>query len=340
MYLSQLAIVFCCSVKLKSSAQFCFSILTTYLNNFIYFDATSLLKRKKPSHMEPSYRLIAPQANRSFVFKWEPFDLTTRWHHHPEIELIYFIKGRTTGVIGDGFREFKEGDLVLLGAHFPHVLQESKNYQRQRPDGRPFGLILQFTDGFLGGDFLESPELASVKKLLLKARRGLAFPPSVVEKVAPALLAMHRQSESRKLLSLLDVLITLSESRQVELMTPKGYSHDLSVDEERMRKIHEYVYARFREAITLKEIAAVANMTETSFCRYFKTRTLKHFTQYLNEIRIAYACKLLNDQNHTVTDACFESGFNNLSYFNRQFKAVMQLSPQQYKKQKTMAVPG
>lgn len=289
---------------------------------------------------EPSYRLIAPQANRSFVFKWEAFDLTTRWHHHPEIELIFFIEGCTTGVIGDGFREFKEGDLVLLGAHFPHVLQESKDFRRRHPNAEPFGLILQFNEDFLGPDFLEKPELLAVKKLLQKARRGLFFFKQAVEKVAPILLAMHRQQESRKLLSLLEVLMMLSESRSCELMTPKGYLHDPSVDEDRMRCIHQYVYEHFTEPITLKKIAAVANMTETSFCRYFKTRTLKHFTQYLNEIRIAYACKLLNNQDYTVTNACLESGFNNLSYFNRQFKTVMKLSPQQYKKQKTMAVAG
>ena len=290
--------------------------------------------------LEPSYRLIAPQANRSFVFKWEPFDLTTRWHHHPELELIYFIEGCCTGVIGDGFREFRDGDLVLLGAHFPHVLQESKEYKRLQPAHRPFGLIIQFTEVFLGTDFFEKPELQAVKKLFGKARRGLSFPRGVVEKLSPLLLDMHRQSESRKLLSLLDVLVVLAESRGHEGMTPKGYTHDPSVDEERMRNINQYVYEHFTEAIPLAEIAAVANMTETSFCRYFKTRTLKHFTQFLNEIRIAYACQLLNNQNYTITDACFASGFNNLSYFNRQFKTVMKLSPQHYKKQKTAAVPG
>jgi hypothetical protein len=207
--------------------------------------------------LEPSYRLIAPQANRSFVFKWEPFDLTTRWHHHPELELIYFIEGCCTGVIGDGFREFREGDLVLLGAHFPHVLQESKEYKRLQPGHRPFGLIIQFTEVFLGTDFFDKPELQAVKKLFGKARRGLSFPRGVVEKLSPLLLDMHRQSESRKLLSLLDVLVVLAESRGHEGMTPKGYTHDPSVDEERMRNINQYVYEHFTEAIPLAEIAAV-----------------------------------------------------------------------------------
>lgn len=288
--------------------------------------------------MEPSFRLIAPQANRSFVFKWESFDLTTRWHHHPEIELIYFIEGCTTGVIGEGFREFKEGDLVLLGAHFPHVLQEDKAYKRQHPETKPFGLILQFTEDFLGKDFLEKPELQPVKKLVQKARRGLAFHPTVVKNVGPLLLQMPCQNESRKLLSLLEVLLLLADTDDFESLTPEDYAHDPSADEERMRCIHQYVYEHFTEPITLKQIAAVANMTETSFCRYFKTRTLKHFTRFLNEVRVAYACRLLNNRNCTVTTACFESGFTNLSYFNRQFKSIVKISPLQYKRQKASAV--
>jgi AraC-like DNA-binding protein len=286
----------------------------------------------------PSYRLIAPQANRSFVFKWEPFGLTTRWHYHPEIELIYFIEGHTSAVIGDGFQQFKEGDLVILGANFPHVLQENKEYARLYPNRKPFGLIIQFTDEFLGKDFLNRPELLEVKTLLQKAERGLHFRKSTVDEVATTLCEMHQLNESRKLLALLQVLVTLSESEAYDFLTPKGYVYDRGQDEERMCNIHQYVYERFTEPISIKEIAAIANMTETSFCRYFKTRTLKHFTQFVNEIRVAYACRLLNNNNYTITQACFESGFNNLSYFNRQFKQVMKVSPQQYQKWKKTAV--
>lgn len=289
--------------------------------------------------MEPSFRLIAPQANRSFVFKWEPFDLTTRWHHHPEIELVYFIEGCTTGVIGEGFREFKEGDLVLLGAHFPHVLQEDKAYKRQHPNAKPFGLILQFTEDFLGKDFLEKPELGAVKKLLQNARRGMLFHQAVAESAGPVLLRMPCQNESRKLLSLLEVLLLLADADSFELLTPKDFTHDPSADEERMQCIHQYVYEHFTQPIALKEMAAVAAMTETSFCRYFKTRTLKPFTRFLNEVRIAYACRLLNNRDCSVTTACLESGFTNLSYFNRQFKSIVKVSPLQYKRQKALAVP-
>ena len=284
--------------------------------------------------VSPSYRLINPQANRSFVFKWEPFGLATRWHYHPEVELIYFIEGNTNGVIGDGFQHFEEDDLVILGANFPHVLQENKAFVKEYPDVKPFGLIIQFTEDFLGKDFMQKPELQSVNILLKKAQRGLHFKKAAVDKVKDSLLEMHKLNETRKLFSLLDVLETLAEGEAYEYMTHKNYGYDHTQDEERMRCVNEYIYEHFAEKITIKDIASVANMTETSFCRYFKTRTLKNFTRFLNEVRISYACKLLSKTNYTVTAVCFESGFNEVSYFTRQFKKIMKLTPQEYQKWK------
>ena len=243
----------------------------------------------------PSYRLINPQANRSFVFKWEAFDLTTRWHYHPEIELIYFIEGKTNAVIGDGFQHFEEGDLVILGANFPHVLQENKAFAKVNPECRPFGLILQFTEDFLGADFMKKPELQQVNTLLNKSKRGIHFKKEAVEKVKEPLLNMHQVNEPRKLLSMLDILETLAETDAYDYMTNKNYGYDHTQDEDRMRNIHQYIYEHFTEKITVKDIAGVANMTETSFCRYFKTRTLKNFTRFVNEIRISYACRLLSN---------------------------------------------
>ncbi len=285
----------------------------------------------------PTYRLINPQANRCYVFKWEPFGLTTPWHYHPELELIYFIKGKTTGVIGEGFVEFNEGDLVLLGANFPHVLQEHVQFQRENPDCKPFGLIIQFTEAFLGQSFFDIPELLPVRQLINKAKRGIIFNKKTVDKVAPVLSKMHRMNDTRKLIVLLDVLATLSEQKAYDYLTPKDYSYEHTQDEVRLQSINEYVYKHFKEPISIAEIAEVVSMTETSFCRYFKNRTLKTFVRFLNEVRVSYASKLLNNDNYSITDACFESGFNSLSYFNRQFKSIMKMSPLQYKKWKHYA---
>ena len=286
----------------------------------------------------PSYRLINPQANRCFVFKWEPFGLTTPWHYHPELELIYFIDGKTSGIIGDGFEEFDEGDLVLLGADFPHVLQEHVDYKNMNNKKPPFGLIIQFVENFLGKEFITKPELEPIIKLFREAKRGLKFNPDVIDQVSDKLLNLHLLNDTRKLISLLDILTILSESKDYTYLTSNSYNYSFSYDEDRMKNINEYLYQHFKDPISMEEIASVSNMTVTSFCRYFKSRTLKTFTQFLNELRISYACKLLNKDNYSVMDSCFECGYNSLSYFNRQFKAIMKMSPMQYKTWKLKAI--
>jgi len=286
----------------------------------------------------PSFRLINAPSDKSFIIKWEPFDLTTRWHYHPEVELIYFIKGNTTAVIGDVFKEFREGDLVLLGANFPHVLQESKDFKLQNPEIEPFGLIIQFTEDFLGKEFLIKPEIAVIKDLLQKAARGLQFMHNVSGKVKGLLNRLPQQKDSRKLLYLLEILFTLAETDDFDFLVHQEYNYEIRHDEERMKRIHEFVYKHFREKITITDVASVAHMTEASFCRYFKSRTLKTFSHFLNEIRIAYACKLLQEKNTTVTDACFASGFGSLPYFSRKFKYLVKMSPQQYQGWKREAI--
>lgn len=286
----------------------------------------------------PSYRLINPQANRCFVFKWEPFDLTTLWHYHPEIELIYFIEGKTSGIIGDGFQEFDEGDLVMLGADFPHVLQKHLDYKGMNVKKPPFGLIIQFVENFLGKEFITKPEMEPIMKLFKEGKRGLKFKPVVIDQVSDKLLNLHLLNDTKKLISLLDILAILSDTKEYTYLTSNSYNYSFSYDEDRMKNINEYIYKHFTDAISLGEIASVSNMTVTSFCRYFKSRTLKTFSQFLNELRISYACKLLNKENYTVMDSCFECGYNNLSYFNRQFKAIIKMSPMQYKTWKLKAI--
>jgi AraC-like DNA-binding protein len=192
----------------------------------------------------------------------------------------------------------------------------------------------------LGKDFFQKPEIKAVAGLFGRARRGLQFRGKEVSKVLPVLDQMPNLTDSRKLMGLLETLLVLAEEASYDYLTNQDYYFDYSRDEERMWKINQYVYAHFAEKITVADVARVANMSETAFCRYFKSRTLKNFTRFLNEVRIAYACKLLQKPGFSVTEACFESGFNSLSYFNRQFKEIMKLSPQRYRQRAATKNPG
>lgn len=281
--------------------------------------------------MNLSFRLITPQANRSYSFRRELLGFTTLWHYHPELELVYFMKGKVNALVGDTFRDFAEGDLVLLGSNFPHIFKEQPEYQAANPTVNPYGLMLQFQENFLGKEFLEKPETIRLRHLFERARRGLLFKASVVESLQPVLETLHTQGETRQLLMLLDILFTMAETQDYDYLTNQDYFFHINDDDEhRLARVRQYVYENFKSKITVAKVASIANMSETAFCRYFKSRTSKNFTRFLNEVRVAYACKVLHKPDTTVSDACFRSGFNSLSYFNRQFKAIMQVSPQRY----------
>lgn len=279
---------------------------------------------------QPAFRLIRQPGNKSFVFKQGTLGLHTRWHYHPELELIFFIKGNTSAIIGNAFKEFEEGDLVLLGANFPHVLQESKSFKKANPNLEPSGMVVHFTEDFLGKEFFDKPELLPIKELFQRANKGIRIQPKASTEIRKRLLEMGDYSDSRKLLALLEVLLMMSEAKEVESLIPVDYHLIYQEDEERMDKIHQYVYKNFQQKITNKDIASIANMTEASFCRYFKSRTLKNFTYFLNEVRVAYACKMLLEKDNSVTDVCFASGFGSLPYFSRKFKDIIGVSPLQY----------
>ena len=149
-------------------------------------------------------------------------------------------------------------------------------------------------------------------------------------KAGRLLTGISQRNSPRQLLDLLEILNVLSETEDYEFLTIDNQYNQSELDEERMHVIKKYVYEHFKSNIQVAEIASLVNLTETSFCRYYKSRTLKSFTQTLNEIRISYACELLG-KDKSVADVCYESGYSNPAYFSRTFKKIVGISPLAYK---------
>lgn len=284
---------------------------------------------------QPAYRLINSQRHCSFVIKEEPFDLNTTWHYHPEVELMYFARGSVSGIMGNRFNDFTSGELLLLGENFPHVIFE--NLKKKEQAYEPEGVVIQFRPDFLGEVFFEVPEMKAVKRLLIRAKNGIRFPKKVTQDIAALLCGITERSGSRQLLDLLEILHRLSSMDEYSYLAIDNKYNQSELDEKRMHVIKEYLYQHFRDSIKIEKVAQLVNMTETSFCRYYKSRTLKSFTQTLNEIRISYACELLN-KNYTVSEACYDSGYSSPAYFSRIFRKIVGISPSSYKLSKEMRV--
>ncbi|MDP1816688.1 MAG: AraC family transcriptional regulator [Leadbetterella sp.] len=253
------------------------------------------------------------------------------WHFHPHYQLFTVLEGTGTRFIGDSIQYFEAGDTVFLGPNLPHLWRSDKMYFENNSTLKTHGIVLYFTEDFLGSDFFEKSEMSVLNALLKNSSRGLVWSGKTKQHVIDRLLELRNIKGFKRILILLDLLHSLSQSKDYQFITNENYTnlHKLS-ETERMQKVYEYVSKNFKDTIKLSDIAEKVNMSEAAFCRYFKKRTNRSFVDFVNEIRIGNACKLLSQNTLNISGICFESGFNTISNFNFHFKKIVGKTPSEY----------
>lgn len=282
--------------------------------------------------MKPHFLKVPLRQDLSFSVRRDVVPhFYNRWHFHPEVELVCIEAGSGTQVIGDSLLNFGPGELILVGANLPHYWRCEEKYFQPDSALRAVASVVHFREDFWGERFLELPENRGIRDLIGAARRGLRFGGSVREEIALLLGEMLLATDRRRLLLLQEVLGLLAESQERQVLSSAASFLSLSEDEtERIHKIYAYSLAHFQRKITLEEIAGEAAISPHSFCRYFKSRTGKTYTQFLLEIRVGHACRLLQTGELPIAQVCFESGFFNFSSFNKSFKALTGKNPLKY----------
>lgn len=282
-------------------------------------------------HANPAFEAIKPNIESSFTslkFQRNENIKSHVWHYHPEVELIFVCKGSGKRQIGSNISYFSDGDLVLIGSNLPHCGLTNENTNND------YEMVIQFKPDFLGENIWETPEMQRISALLEKSKAGIVFEENIKKTVGKKIADMHEMSSLKKLLTFLEILDELATTQEYRILNAGKYYLQTQVeDNERINHIFNYVKDHFKEQISLEEIADLANMKVPSFCRYFKKITNKTFTQFVNEYRITHSLKLLAEQPLSITEVCFESGFNNFSYFNKTFKEYIKKSPSQYRKE-------
>lgn len=257
-----------------------------------------------------------------------------KWHFHEELELNLILQGSGTRFIGDSIQQFENEDLVLVGSKLPHVWKNDEIYYKGNSTLNAEAILIQFSPDFLGKDFLVLPEIHPIKALFHKAEQGLMITGNTREEVKVLMKKMVITENTNKLLLLLQVLDIIAKTDESVVLSSSAFiSLYNNENSDKINRIYDYITNNFRKKINLNEVAELSHMNVSSFCRYFKKVTKKTFIEFVNEIRIGYACKLLSQHDHNVTEACFESGYKNLSYFIRIFRSITGLSPSEYKKQ-------
>lgn len=254
------------------------------------------------------------------------------WHFHPHYQLFTVLEGTGTRLIGDSIRHFEPGDTVFLGPDVPHLWRNDNEYFKKDSGLETHGIVLYFQEDFLGNEFLNKPEMKAIQQLLLESKRGFVYAGNTREVIRKALSALINIEGFERILRTLELLNLLAHSADSQPITSFNYVNTYKVSEtERMQKVNNYVLQHFKNEIRLGEAASLAGMSEAAFCRYFKTRSNKTFTDFVSEIRIGHACKLLIETTYTISQIAYESGFDTLSNFNRNFKKTTGQTPRDYR---------
>jgi AraC-like DNA-binding protein len=257
----------------------------------------------------------------------------SRWHYHPEVELLHIENGTGTQFIGDNIARFRDGDVLLVGSNLAHYWRCDDSYFEKDSPLKAIAVVAHFREDFLGSSFFDLPESKHLNDLLQRARLGLRIDAKTALEVKLILNEMLTVTGLDRILLLLKALQCIALSKDVETLSSEGFSPVFAKEEtDRINKIYAFSLDNFKGDISLDQIASVASMSTNSFCRYFKSRTRKTYSQFLHELRIGFACKLLIDDKLSISQICHSSGFNNLTNFHRYFKNITGRTPAQYKK--------
>ncbi len=278
----------------------------------------------------PQFEFIPNNESRALVFKIDR-DIWPVYHYHPEFDILYSLKDHAGEFIsGDHIGQLEKGTLFMNGPNIPHGLQSGRLDENDWK--RPSLAVVQFSEGSLGREMLQKTDLESIRNFLAEAKFGFQFHGACAEEAGRMILQMEDQSPLEQFLQLLRILDFFSKSEEKTKLASPAYSPSLrEKDISRIDRVLQYIRQRRAESVRLEEAAAVAAMSPKSFCRFFKANTGKTLIQYLNELRIGEACRMLVETDQPVSEIALDSGFNNLSNFNRRFREIKGETPRKFR---------
>ncbi len=282
--------------------------------------------------MDVFYEKLSKESENSInCFKTETAYFDVPWHFHPETEILYIEKSTGLRFVGDHSESFEAGDIGLIGSNLPHVWKSDAIYRNNIPGLTANAYVIHFHDTIFKGPLSVLPEIQGINQLLFDSQFGIKFTGAVRASISAQMKEIVMAKGIDKLLRLIKILDVMSLTDEKQLLASSGYSKiRKSFDFDRFDKAHRFMIDNFQRNISLEEVSDIIGMTPTSFCRYFKKHTNKSFHTILNEIRIGHACKLLLENKMNISGICYESGFNNVSNFNEQFKKIKGIAPSLY----------
>ena len=247
----------------------------------------------------------------------DQFYLDAPFHFHHLCELVWIQQSFGKRIVGDNIDNFSDGDLVLMAPNLPHIWQNDQVFLRKKKNFRVRSTVIYFPADFLLTLTDEQDALKPTQKLIKRATRGLSFFGETKKKVSEILSNISDEEGFKKIIYFLQAVDILSNSKEFQYLASISFkNHYDEKDAERINNVYKFLMQNFHRDILLKEVSDICNMAPNSFCRFFKSRTQKSLTQFLNELRIGHACKLLQNEDYSMADVCYECGYNNTANFN------------------------
>lgn len=253
------------------------------------------------------------------------------WHYHSQYELLYVAESSGIRFVGDNVSHFAPGELVLVGPYLPHLWRNDPSYYTDHDESNVKTIVVRFHKNFLGEGTFNNPEFVEISNLLEQSNFGVSFGPKTSKKLQKVLLEINDMTPAEKSVKLLDILFKLSVTDDKTILSTSDMRQYTSDNSQRIDSILKYISLNYENEITLNDVSEVACMTTNSFCRFFKKMTNKSFTEFLNEIRIKNAARLLAQVDLSISDICVRVGYNSITNFYRQFVLIMGVTPKNYR---------
>jgi AraC-like DNA-binding protein len=278
--------------------------------------------------MKNIIREITPLTKEDFfVVLYHPnaqFDFPT--HYHPEFEINYVEGAKGKRIVGESVNNYEGMDLVITGPNIYHSWQSETG-------GAELVVTIQFHHDLLPINFQNKNLFTSIKEMLEHSNRGIEFSQETIKLLAPRIKSLVNQNGFDSFLDFLSILHDMSISKTQKILCSQSFSpNDDMFKSRRIKLACDYINKHYEEKIAISTLANLIGMTDSSFCHFFKRRTGKSFVDYLNDVRIGHASVQLIDTTKTISEVCYNCGFNNISNFNRFFKSKKGLTPSEFRK--------
>ncbi len=265
-----------------------------------------------------------------YIVERHKTEFTYPLHQHKEFELNFIERGKgVRRIVGDSVEEIGDFELVLIGGEdLEHVWEQGRCRSKDIRE-----ITIQFSGDIFGEDLMSKNQFASIRRMLKRADHGLAFPLSAIMKVYSTLDTIAAESERFvQFLKFMYVLYELSISDEARVLASSSFAHtERSTESRRVQKVKQYVNDHYAEPLKLADLADLVGMSPVSFSRFFRQRTGRTLSDYIVDIRLGFAARMLVDSSKNISEICYECGFNNLSNFNRTFKAKRNYTPRDFR---------